>query len=100
MPFVKGQSGNPAGRKPGTKLKGTAFKEALARVIESGVGLDEIARALIAKGLAGDVSALKEIADRLDGKVATVIAGDPEAPMVTKVVREIVRTEDQDREGI
>lgn len=42
-------------------------------------GLDKIAAALVAKGLDGDVPALKEIGDRVDGKVTQPIAGDEEA---------------------
>lgn len=38
----------------------------------------------------GDVQAWKEIGDRMDGKSVQAIAGDPEQPLVHKIVREIV----------
>lgn len=47
-----------------------AIKRAVARACETGdeKKLDALADALVAAGLAGDVKAIKEIADRLDGK--------------------------------
>lgn len=49
---------------------GAAIKRAVARACEAGdqEKLDALADALVAAGLAGDVKAIKEIADRLDGK--------------------------------
>lgn len=44
--------------------------------------LDALAENLLAKCDEGDMSALKELGDRLDGKPAQVIAGDPERPPV------------------
>jgi hypothetical protein len=51
---------------------------------------------VVEKAIAGDKDATKEIGDRLDGKPAQSvdIAGDPERPLVTKLIREIVRTKD------
>jgi len=47
--------------------------------------------ALIAKAMEGDVSAFKEIADRVDGKVPQAVQGDAEAPLViNRIVHEIV----------
>lgn len=47
-----------------------AIQRAVARACETGdeKKLDALADALVAAGLAGDVKAIKEIADRLDGK--------------------------------
>jgi hypothetical protein len=44
--------------------------------------LRDVAEALVAKGMDGDIQAIKEIADRLDGKVPQAIAGDPENPII------------------
>jgi hypothetical protein len=77
-----GQSGNPAGR-PKTK----PFKDALKKLIEER-GLDGAAEALYAKAMTGDVPALKEIADRLDGKVPQAIVGDDEGDAIT--IRQII----------
>lgn len=76
-PWKPGQSGNPNGR---PKVK--PFRDAVRRVIaEAGDDKDmlkAVAAALLAKGMDGDVSAIKEIADRLDGKVPQTLQGDDE----------------------
>lgn len=43
--------------------------------------LDELAGVLLNKAAEGDMAALKEIGDRLDGKPAQTIAGDSDAPL-------------------
>ena len=43
--------------------------------------LAKLAKALIAKGLEGDMQALREIGDRLEGKVPQAIVGDGENPI-------------------
>jgi hypothetical protein len=53
-----------------------------------------VARALVEAALQGDVSAIKEINDRVDGKVPQTIAGDPDNPLVIgTVIHQIVRPE-------
>lgn len=88
-PFQPGQSGNPAGRP-----KSKPFKEALDRAIkaagegEDGLSLDDIAKALLVKAKTGDVPAIKELAERYDGKVAqAVIGGDEDDPPISTVTR-------------
>jgi len=61
-----------AGRPPG-KWNDKAFKDALRIAVnrtDKGAGkrLAKLADVLVAKGLEGDVMAIREIADRLDGK--------------------------------
>lgn len=54
--------------------------------------LDLLAEATVKKALTGDVPAIKEIADRVDGKVPQgVIGGDDDDPAI-KMVNEIRRT--------
>lgn len=54
--------------------------------------LDELADKLIDLVAAGDLGALKEFGDRLDGKPAQVVIGDEdEAPIQLKGVIELVR---------
>lgn len=55
--------------------------------------LRRLAEALLTKAEEGDMAALKELGDRLDGKAAqsVTVAGDEDKPLVTKIVREIVR---------
>jgi hypothetical protein len=50
-----------------------------------------VARALVEAALQGDVSAIKEINDRVDGKVPQTIQGDADNPLIiATVMREIV----------
>ena len=78
MPFQKGQSGNPKGRPKSSKR----FKDALNLAVHEridekpvrGVEIGEktnlrcLAEALVEKAMSGDIRAIREIADRLDGK--------------------------------
>jgi len=53
--------------------------------------LQRLGRALVAKALEGDVAAMKEVADRVDGKVPVQVQGDPDNPLIIeRVMREIV----------
>ncbi|MEM6462312.1 MAG: DUF5681 domain-containing protein [Pseudomonadota bacterium] len=67
MPFRKGRSGNPGGR-PKERHFRDALRAELASAGEDHKALRKIARALVAKATGGDLAAIKEIADRLDGK--------------------------------
>lgn len=84
-----------AGRK-GEKIWADAVRRAVMRRLEDEEGkpqkIERLADKLVDAALAGDIPALKEIGDRLDGKPAQVVQGDPEQPLVHEVVRRIVRT--------
>lgn len=89
MAFEKGQSGNPGGRP-----KERPFREALKMEIAA-LGEDDpkalrgLARNLL-KIAAGDdgLQAIKEVADRLDGKPAqAIIGGDDDDPSVSFIHR-------------
>lgn len=47
--------------------------------------LDLLAKALVNAGLDGDVSALKEIGDRLDGKVPQAVTGESGGPIALAI---------------
>ena len=85
-----------AGRSGTNKGKDKPFRDALRkRIAEAGDDpkrLDRIALALLNKAETGDVAAIKELADRLDGKVTQPIAGDDEAAPVriTRIERVIM----------
>lgn len=49
--------------------------------------LAALAEATVSAALAGDMAAVKEIADRLDGKAAQPLTGDDEGGPLTVVVR-------------
>ncbi len=76
-PFQPGQSGNPAGRP-----KSKPFREAIQRALDAAGddkdALQQVATALVGKAMMGDVPAIKELADRMDGKVAQAIIGGEE----------------------
>ena len=63
-----GESGNPAGRP-----KSKPFKDALQAILDNPDQLAKTAAALVARSHTGDVGAIKEIADRLDGKVTDTL---------------------------
>lgn len=96
--FQPGQSGNPGGspvKKP--------FRDALLRVLGEKPGkrkptpeetrMDRVALALVRRAVDGGTDAVKEIADRVDGKVMQQVShgGDPDAPPVKHKV-EVVHT--------
>jgi len=71
--WVKGQSGNPAGRPKGTvnltsRLKAELLQE-LGASPEDGVRADLIIHALIEEAKGGNMQAINCILDRLEGKV-------------------------------
>ena len=80
MVWKKGQSGNPGGRAK-EKLWGDAIRIAVNEAVEGGDGkkLRALASKLVEKGLAGDIAAIKEIGDRLDGKAAQSVEMTGEA---------------------
>lgn len=88
MAWRKGQSGNPSGTRRDLPWR-AAVQRAVARKLE-GKGdpkaLDKLADKLVASGLKGDIAAIKEIGDRLDGKPAQIIGGDDDAPIRTEHV--------------
>jgi len=85
MTWQPGQSGNPAGTPGPKKIK--RWREALERAIlrreqDDPQALERLADSLLRKVGEGDVSAIKELGDRLDGKVTQLIGGDEEASAV------------------
>lgn len=68
-PFPPGVSGNPEGKKKGTRNRSTIVREALEAVAEDGVMfVDKATIAILAKALTGDVQAFKELMDSGYGK--------------------------------
>ena len=87
----------------GAENKNKRFKAALVRFADSDPKrLDELAEKLWKTALEGDVSAMREVADRLDGKVPQAIVGDDDhAPVrLEQIQRVIVDPKDTDSEGV
>lgn len=61
-----------------------------------------IAEKLLSLAAEGDMQAMKELGDRLDGKPAQSVAigNEDDKPFVQKIVREIVRITDSDTKGV
>lgn len=86
-----------AGNKNSGRRQEKPFRDALRmEIAEAGdnpMALRSIAKALIAKAEAGDMAAIKEFADRMDGKVPQGLVGDEENPvnLVQRIERVIIR---------
>jgi len=96
MPFKPGQSGNPGGRP-----KDKAFRDALSIAVNRADGdatrLAKIAEVLVRKALEGDMAAIREIADRLDGKPAQSVMPDGDGSRVEYVIRWLTEDEAMER---
>ena len=92
MAFQPGQSGNPSG---GRKRKAflTALELELAKVADDDQrGLRKIARNLMTMAEGGDIQAIKEIRDTLDGKPAQALVGGDDDDNPISLIHEIKRT--------
>lgn len=78
---------NPVGPKS-DKIWRDAIMRAVKREVEKGGGrkLEKLADKLVERGLDGDVSAMREIGDRIDGKPVQAISGADGGAVVIQVV--------------
>ncbi len=90
------------GGQPGNSnaVKNKPFADAIERALKKGgkkgrKKLDDIVEKLIEMGLAGDLGAIKEIADRQDGK-AKQSAEVKALIQVNEIVRKIIKAPDTD----
>lgn len=90
-------AGRPPSEKTFANMLRVAIKEAHA---DGGDKLRKVADALVEKAMTGDVPAIKEIADRLDGKVPQAVVGDDDSDpirLITRIERVIVKPDDPNR---
>ncbi len=80
-------AGRPPKEKSFANMLRIAINEATA---EGGTKLRAVADALVDKAISGDVPAIKEIADRLDGKVPQTHGGDEENPIAVELIRRVI----------
>lgn len=78
-------AGAPLGNKNGTKNRPWAEAVNRALLAEDGKKLRALADKLIDKALEGDVAALKEIGDRVDGKPIQAIQGEVTGDLILRV---------------
>lgn len=86
---------NPLGRKADKVIRDAL----LAALRQSPERLKKSAEAIWAKAMEGDIPAFKEIADRIDGKVAQAIIGDDENPLtiISRIERIVIDTKDDEK---
>lgn len=81
----------PLGNNNATKNK--YWSDALRKhITQNPQDLADAAKAIFAKAKEGDVNAIREIGDRLEGKPAQTISGDPENPLsvINRIERVII----------
>lgn len=78
-------AGRPPKEKSFAAMLNIAIKEATDDPDKT--KLRAVADALVDKAMAGDVQAIKEVADRLDGKVPQAVVGDDDADPISLVHR-------------
>jgi len=81
-------AGRPKGEKSFAAMLRIAINE--AGTVPGSTKLRDIADQLVTKAVGGDIAAIKEIADRIDGKVPQAVIGDEENPL--QVIHAITRT--------
>lgn len=86
MPFEKGKSGNPNGGRKAKKAR-EALERHFLRDGEDMPQLMRIAAKLAARAEEGDVASIKEVFDRMDGKVPQAIVGDDDMDPVNVLAR-------------
>jgi hypothetical protein len=96
------EPGNQEAKKANHKKPRIITQKLIARLNDAeGAALDRLISALIAKAQEGDVPAIREILDRVEGKVPqAVIGGDDEDPAISMIHRiERVIVDPQNRDG-
>ena len=92
-------AGAPIGNKNATKNR--LWRDALNKrlreyspgedsKVEHYWALQKIADKLIEQALEGDIQAIKEIGDRVDGKAVQAISGDPDNPVAIQRIERVI----------
>jgi hypothetical protein len=77
----------PIGAQNKDKPYRDALRMAIAEAGDNFKTLREVAAAHVEKAKAGDINAIRELADRLDGKVPQAVVGDDEHGPIEHVIR-------------
>lgn len=91
---------NPRGQQRDKPFR-DALRLAIAEAEDNPRKLRKLAEALFDKAVEGDVAAIKEVADRLDGKVAqSIIGGDEDEPAVkVETIQRLIVDPNPNRKG-
>mgnify|MGYP001356910356 CR=1 FL=1 len=105
--WKKGQSGNPAGMKPGTRSYATVYREALIRLAKANnKTAEDIEYEILQKGIqtarAGDYRFYKDLLDRQYGSAMTtnnILSDGKPIPLLNALLGNNGHTEDSKHEG-
>lgn len=87
-----------AGRPPKEKSFANMLNIAIKQAHDEGRDkLRAVADALVEKAIAGDVAAIKEVADRIDGKVPQAVVGDEDHDPIGVVFKTIYEALPKDK---
>ena len=89
MAFAKGQTGNPGGRpkdKPWTDAIRLAANE-MSKTHKGTRQLRAMANKLVAEAIDGNIQAIKEVGDRLEGKAMQPVEADVTGGLTIEVVK-------------
>jgi len=90
MPWKKGESGNKAGRPEKSFAEQVRIVCAEQDKVRKCRKLRALAEKLYEEAMKGEGWAMCQIADRLDGKPATIVGGDADAPIIHRIEVEFV----------
>lgn len=78
--------------------RGKEWRDAVRKALVQGKKLDKLAQKLIELAEEGDLQALKEIGDRMDGKPTQYVGGDEENPInvISRIVLDRTRSPHSD----
>lgn len=93
--MANGKAGAPFGNKNGARAKvwRDAINRALAKATPANIArVDELAETLVSLAAQGDMAALKEIGDRLDGKPAQSmqVSGEDGGPVQLQRIERVI----------
>ncbi len=95
-PWEKGQSGNPLGRPVGTVSLVERLKAYLRRHPEE---VEAVVESLVKQGETGNIVAIKELLDRIDGKVAETHRIEGKIPIKLIFVPALVLLQPKEKQG-
>jgi hypothetical protein len=88
-----------AGRPPKEKSFANMLNIAIKEAVEGSdkTKLRAVADALVDKAISGDVAAIKEVADRIDGKVPQAVVGDDDHDPIGVIFKTIYEALPKDK---
>jgi hypothetical protein len=86
--MANGKAGAPKGNQNGKGRSGTQWKDAIRKALARDKGsLERVAIALIKEAEDGNIAAIKEMGDRLDGKAVQPVIGESDNKLTVEILR-------------